>query len=292
LRHTIFSLFLLAALAAPRAFGADHVAPDKFAEVMLKLLDSEQSRTARVGGNAFEIVVVYPFAGSHDSALAIVSALEKRRGSRAFTVRGIAAPANCKDLLEPHPGIGAIVAADLSRDCVRNLFPIARKARALTISTRKEDVQPLSMGIVSERGQVQVYRSDVALEKEGVVLSRDIKAVTRNVAPLDYYENYREAVRAMDFGDWEEAARRLQAAIDRNSVEGETVLIYGMRNEPYLPFFNLGKALFNLHDYNNALPAFNESLRQGAVKKTQQAKSAADYVQQCVARIDRTAPTQ
>jgi hypothetical protein len=294
LSRTTWTLCFLIALAAIRA-DADVISADKFADATLTVLSLDQNRDRRVGGHHFNIIVLAPppSAGktacpSCDQAIAIKVALDKRRGStRAgleFDVESIAAPRKCSPgFLTPSKGTGAIVAVDLPLDCVRNLFSMARQNQILTISTRKDDIEPISIGIVSERNQVVVYRSDVALKAEGVRLAPDFLSLTRSVASNDYRENYREAMRAVDFGNWKEAERRLQIAKALKPEEGgEKVVIYGVRIQTYLPHYYLGLALFNQGDCDNALEEWKESERQGVIHQTSESQTLSRLRQKCL----------
>ena len=76
---------------------------------------------------------------------------------------------------------------------------------------------------------------------------------------------YGEGLRAFDFEKWEEAVMLLSAAAELQPVEGEWVRLYGMRWEPYLPYYHRAVALARLGRYASALEEIEESLRQGAI---------------------------
>lgn len=78
---------------------------------------------------------------------------------------------------------------------------------------------------------------------------------------------YGEGLRAFDFEKWEEAVTLLSAAADLEPTEGEWVRLYGMRWEPYLPYYHRAVALAHLDRFSLALEQIEESLRQGAISE-------------------------
>jgi len=93
-------------------------------------------------------------------------------------------------------------------------------------------------------------------------------ALGRATAFADYRENYEKGIKAIDHNDWGRAMESLRAAVTENSVEGERVLIYGMRYKPYLPHYYLGLAYFSTGNCRAATKAWAESDRQGPVRET------------------------
>lgn len=69
-------------------------------------------------------------------------------------------------------------------------------------------------------------------------------------------------------------------AIRDRADEGEPwVRLYGRHRAPYLPYFYLGAALFELGEFERARAAFDESERQGAVQRSEEAVRLRDYRQ-------------
>jgi hypothetical protein len=83
----------------------------------------------------------------------------------------------------------------------------------------------------------------------------------------DHLLLYGEGLRAFDFEKWEEAVMLLSAAAELQPVEGEWVRLYGMRWEPYLPYYHRAVALARLGRYSSAVEEIEESLRQGAISE-------------------------
>ncbi len=98
----------------------------------------------------------------------------------------------------------------------------------------------------------------------GIVL---VVLLTAAVGGADPRESYTEGIRAMDKGEWQEAARWMRRAIDEDPAESDKrIRLYGMRFEPYVPHYQLGVALQEAGDCRGALAAFAESLEQGVIQ--------------------------
>jgi hypothetical protein len=95
-----------------------------------------------------------------------------------------------------------------------------------------------------------------------------ILALLATESRADYKDDYKAGVQAADRRQWSEVARRMERAIAGKATEGEQISIYGMRFEPYLPFYYLGVAQFNLGDCGAARKAWTESERQKAIMRT------------------------
>ena len=89
-------------------------------------------------------------------------------------------------------------------------------------------------------------------------------------AHADYKRSYGSGVRDYTKGDYSDAIESLQKAIDEESTAQEKVRIYGMRYEPYMPYFYLGQAKFKNGDCAGALKAWNESMTQGVIQNQDQ----------------------
>jgi hypothetical protein len=89
-------------------------------------------------------------------------------------------------------------------------------------------------------------------------------------AHADFKRDYGSGIRDFTKGDYDKAIAALQKAIDQESKAQEKVRIYGMRYEPYMPYFFLGQAKFKNGDCAGALAAFKESLAQEVIQKQEQ----------------------
>lgn len=89
-------------------------------------------------------------------------------------------------------------------------------------------------------------------------------------AHADFKRDYGSGVRDYTKGDYGDAIESLQEAIDQESKAQEKVRIYGMRYEPYMPYFFLGQAKFKNGDCTGALAAWKESLAQSVIQNQEQ----------------------
>ncbi len=108
-----------------------------------------------------------------------------------------------------------------------------------------------------------------------------IFALGLGAASADYRASYEKGIKAIDNKDWSGAIDALRVAVDQKSVEGERILIYGMRFKPYLPHYYLGLAYFNTGDCQAAMKAWAESERQGAVREMAEYKTLQGLREQC-----------
>jgi tetratricopeptide (TPR) repeat protein len=86
-------------------------------------------------------------------------------------------------------------------------------------------------------------------------------------ARADYEDSFAKGIAAMDQHNWNEAVRRLSAAIQENPKEGGRVLLYGQRYRTYLPHYYLGVAYQNLGNCDAARREWAESERQGMIQQ-------------------------
>ena len=86
-------------------------------------------------------------------------------------------------------------------------------------------------------------------------------------ARADYEDSFARGIAAMDQRNWNEAVRRLSAAIQENPKEGGRVLLYGQRYRTYLPHYYLGVAYQNLGNCEAAQREWAESERQGMIQQ-------------------------
>lgn len=89
-------------------------------------------------------------------------------------------------------------------------------------------------------------------------------------ALADFKRDYGNGVKALNSGKNEKAVKDLEKAIADNGKAQDKVRIYGMRFEPYLPYYYLGEAKFKLGDCQGAMNAWQESVKQGIVQQTPQ----------------------
>jgi len=114
-------------------------------------------------------------------------------------------------------------------------------------------------------------------------------------ANADFKRDYGSGVQDYNKGDYADAIESLQKAIDEESKAQEQVRIYGMRYEPYLPYFYLGNAKFKSGDCAGALAAWKESMAQGIIQKQEQFSELQANMAQCesqkvdVSRIAKSA---
>jgi hypothetical protein len=89
----------------------------------------------------------------------------------------------------------------------------------------------------------------------------------------DFRESYRRGIQARNRQNWTEAVRWFtQAADERPAETGEAVNISGAAFEPYLPYFQLGMAHYNMHDCVPALAAWKSSLQAQAILRSKYAE--------------------
>jgi len=86
----------------------------------------------------------------------------------------------------------------------------------------------------------------------------------------DFKRDYGSGVRDYTKGDYADAIEALQKAIDEESKSQEKVRIYGMRYEPYIPYFYLGQAKFKNGDCTGALAAWKEAMAQSVIQNQEQ----------------------
>jgi hypothetical protein len=90
-------------------------------------------------------------------------------------------------------------------------------------------------------------------------------------AAADYRDSYARGVQAIERSRWSEAERWMRQAIaERPQAGGDLVQIYGKRYEDYLPYYYLGLALYRGGDFEGAAEAWDESERQGAIRRARQ----------------------
>ena len=106
-----------------------------------------------------------------------------------------------------------------------------------------------------------------------------------STAFADFKRDYGSGVKALNSGKSEKAVSDLEKAIADNGKAQDKVRIYGMRFEPYLPYYYLGEAKFQLGDCAGALAAWQESVKQGIVQQTQQFDSLQQNKASCGSEV-------
>ncbi len=107
----------------------------------------------------------------------------------------------------------------------------------------------------------------------------------------DYKESYRKGMAAFDRNEWGEVARWMRQAIGENPQEGESVKLYGMRFESYLPHYYLGLALLQTGDCEGALSQWQESEKQGAVQGSGGYKKLVQGKEACRQKLGSSKPS-
>jgi hypothetical protein len=82
----------------------------------------------------------------------------------------------------------------------------------------------------------------------------------------DYRTLYQRAVTAFERRQWAEAARTFAAAAQQKGDADENVRMYGMRVEPYLPNYYLGRSYRELGRCDDALRAWAQAEKAGVVQ--------------------------
>lgn len=103
-------------------------------------------------------------------------------------------------------------------------------------------------------------------------------------ARADHRASYEKGIKAIDQSDWDVAFDALHEAVAEKPIEGERVLIYGMRYKPYLPYFYLGLAYFNTGNCRAAVRSWAESDRQGPVQTAAEYKTLVGLRERCLAQ--------
>ena len=93
-----------------------------------------------------------------------------------------------------------------------------------------------------------------------------ILVMVPGIALARFQDDYSEGKEAIEDGNWDKALASLRAAIAQNPTSAERVRIYGMRFEPYVPHYYIGRALFEKGDCAGALEAWNTAESQGPIR--------------------------
>ncbi len=94
--------------------------------------------------------------------------------------------------------------------------------------------------------------------------------------------DYQLALQALAGEDWRRAADLLRLAADADPGERpEPIRIGSGREEPYLPHYFLGRALYEINSCLLAMDAWQESERQGVVQATRHFEDLKEYRSSC-----------
>ena len=109
-------------------------------------------------------------------------------------------------------------------------------------------------------------------------------------AQSGFQDAFRDGMAAFEQRRWAEAARQFQRAAQLKPDSGENVRLYGVRFEPYLPQFFLGRALFEQGDLQGAVRAFDASEQVSAIKRTRYYQTLQDQRRDAQKRLLAAAP--
>ncbi len=109
-------------------------------------------------------------------------------------------------------------------------------------------------------------------------------------AAANYRDDYRRGFVAIERGEWQTAAAAMRSAAEAHPNEGEQIIVYGTRAEPYLPHYFLGLALFRMGDYAEAVQAWEASEAQGAVQRTRYYRDLQRDLPGARAKVANTSP--
>lgn len=82
----------------------------------------------------------------------------------------------------------------------------------------------------------------------------------------DFTSDYIKARKAINSGDHAEAISLLRSAISQKPGSEAKVRLYGMRFDPYVPHYYLGKALWDSGDCAGAVASFQQAMDQGVIQ--------------------------
>ncbi|MGH7492909.1 MAG: hypothetical protein ACREOO_11000 [bacterium] len=88
-----------------------------------------------------------------------------------------------------------------------------------------------------------------------------------------WYVHYDNGMEQLERGQWNEAAKSFSAAISQKPSPELNAITYALRYIEYLPYYQLGRALFFQGDYGAAIENFNRSLSYGVIQRSSQHKT-------------------
>ncbi|MCG6963556.1 MAG: hypothetical protein LJE95_09850 [Acidobacteria bacterium] len=121
-----------------------------------------------------------------------------------------------------------------------------------------------------------------------------VVAVVMQLSPeaawADYKSDYSRGLEAIRAQRWSDAEQLMSAAVAGNPNEGR-VRLYGMHFEPYIPYYYLGLARFQLGDCSGALQAWATSESQGFISDLPEYNDLKDHRAACQERVASVEPT-
>lgn len=101
------------------------------------------------------------------------------------------------------------------------------------------------------------------------------------------HSTYRQAMRAVSIGRWAEAERLMREALEQLRAEGGSVHLQGMRYTTYLPRYHLGLALYKTGRCAEALPEWERSVTQGAIRGDKRYRKLKRFQRRCFQALER-----
>lgn len=228
---------------------------------------------ARLAGRAAEASRLQAEARAVDTKIAA----EREQGSAraaALTMQAQQARVSAQTAQKQADAIQATVPSSAKFDAAAGAAPSAAPAAAPSGNAPPPDTASGSAPPTAspERGSPTPASSS----------SGGTTAAGRSVNPA-YKNTYVKAIDAKDRRRWDQAARLFEDAIAQNASDtGERINISGFGHfEPYVPKYYLGVSLQNLGRCQEAIRAFDDSERDGAVKNTTLYKSLVQSRQAC-----------
>jgi len=93
-----------------------------------------------------------------------------------------------------------------------------------------------------------------------------LSLVSIDAAHADYKRDYTDGLKAFYDSKWQQAITLMEKAKSQTPASAQRIRLYGMRFEPYLPYYHLGQAYFELGDCTQAVDYWKQALNQGVVQ--------------------------
>jgi hypothetical protein len=147
---------------------------------------------------------------------------------------------------------------------------------------------------------IQVTETDGTIEGRTLPIDEVLPAIDKWVPasclPRDDEERaaqardlYREAMRHVSLRDWPRAEETLREALAKNSLEGGSVHLQGMRYTEYLPHYHLGLALARQDRCGEALRELQVSEVQGVIQDNKRFRDLRRLRQTCREKLEKKA---
>lgn len=104
----------------------------------------------------------------------------------------------------------------------------------------------------------------------------------------DFLAQYKRGLQAYEEGRFQEAAQAMEAAVAGRS-DSSPRLALRLYLKPYIPHFYLGSSYFQMGDCNRAVPAWNESERQGVIARLPQIRELRRWRALCTEKLSEHA---